>query len=423
MKLNLKELPFFFLISVVLLLPLAQVKTVLFGIPLYLPEWALLGALLAFGYRCLRQRENPVDPLTVVDAPSLLGLGLFLGGAMLSFLANPFSLTGLGMVKSWVVFPLLFGLLLHHELRETKRRQTLLFVWLATLGGVALHSLSLFLSGDLTYDGRLAGMYASPNFLAYFIAPAPLLAGYFLVLRGGKKTLLKTTLLLGVLIASLSVLFLTRSYGVWGALLLASLVFCVGCFPGQGGSLVKKASWLLLPLLVVGSFFLFDQGSEKWQALIQHEERSSLASRAMIWQSALRISVDHSFFGIGIGRFQTEYLEYQRFFPPYLEWAVPEPHNFFLALFLATGVMGCLGFFLFMGRLGWLSYGVWRQKDGFTPLLFSFVLALWILFFVYGLTDTPYFKTDLAYFFFLTWALTLSSIEKKTPSLEGAEED
>ena len=49
-------------------------------------------------------------------------------------------------------------------------------------------------------------------------------------------------------------------------------------------------------------------------------------------------------FGIGPGNFQNKYLEYQKYFPPYLEWSAPQPHNIFLAFWLESGLLGLAGF-------------------------------------------------------------------------------
>lgn len=416
------------LILTVFLLPVAQIKTEVWGLPVYAPEWAVLGALGAFLWQfwpVFSQKEWLCFP----DRLLSLGVLCFLLGAILSFASNPFSLTGLGMIKSWFFFPTLFGVLLWYQLQESNRLRILLVSWFISLCGVALWSLRSFFGERLTYDGRLAGQYDSPNFLAYFIAPGIFLALYLLF--EAKERFSKRIFLVFVpigigLVTIGSVIFLTRSYSVWTASLAALLVFSLSAFlilskTASFSSLVKE-KLLFLPLLlciVGGSFFLFDQGSEKWQALVQYDDRSSLSSRLMIWQSARMISDDHPIFGIGVGRFQEEYLAYQRFFPPYLEWAVPEPHNFFLALFLATGVLGVFGFLLGVGRLGYLFVqGVFFQGVSQEKRLFgAFLIALWVLFFIYGVADTPYFKTDLAYSFFLLFAFSLSLLEKKTLAL------
>jgi O-antigen ligase len=166
-----------------------------------------------------------------------------------------------------------------------------------------------------------------------------------------------------------------------------------------------------------------EYGSEKWQALTSFEERSSLSSRLMIWRSAGKILEDHWIFGIGLGRFQIMYLEYQRYFTPYLEWAVPEPHNWYFATLFSAGIAGFIGFVILVGRFLFLQNTVFlldRQKERrFFALI---TVSIMIFYLVYGLTDTPYFKNDLALSFWLLIGLGLAAVFETNHSLTFEED-
>ncbi len=410
---------FFFLILSIFLLPVAHVKSTVFGIPVYFPEWAVLGALGALILHAFRTKKwNSVG---YRDTLLFAGITLFLAGALLSFLANPLSLTGLGLLKSWFFLPFLFGLMITIRLDSNpQERQVFFLSWFLMLTLVAIRSLWFYHTGELTYDHRLRGDYTSPNFLAYFLAPAPLIGYYLFTIKGNQqRKLLEHILFLGCIAVVLMALYLTRSYSVWIALLVSALVLFWGSHKTSKVTF-QRLSMLILPIVLIGVFFWSDQGTAKWHDLISGDARSSLSSRVMIWQSATRILEDHIALGIGVGRFQEEYLSYQSFFSPYLEWAVPEPHNFLLALFLSTGLLGGIGFVFVSIRLVLLFV---KRLYGDQELNYEgfFLFSLWLLFFVYGLVDTPYFKTDLAYAFFLLFALSKSYLfEKKTPRGEGA---
>ncbi len=380
-----KNATFFFLVSVVALLPLAQFKCEIFHIPLYLPEIATLLALISTFFSSKKRAVR-------LDTVMWCGGLLFLFGAVISFLTNPQSLSGLGMLKSWFLFPALFGMLLWHELFDEERRAIVVGVWLAVIGAVLVRSLFLFSIGDVTYDYRLRGDYPSPNFLAFFIAPFPLLLGYVLLSLKRNRSLFVWTVSLLALGLFFFVSFLTHSYGAWIAVALAASVFMALTSEGK---LYQKGILSLFVVVAFGLFF-FDSGSAKWQSLIHQDSRSSLSSRVMIWRAAMQITSDNPFLGIGLGRFQEVYLEYQNHYPPYLEWAVPEPHNIFLAVYLSTGLIGFFGFFLLVARVFVLTLS--QKKYASSALSFSLLL----LFLVYGLTDTPYFKNDLATLFFLS---------------------
>ena len=122
----------------------------------------------------------------------------------------------------------------------------------------------------------------------------------------------------------------------------------------------------------------------------------------MIWRAAGKILEDHWILGIGPGNFQTEYLAYQKYFPPYLEWAVPHPQNVYLTFWLYGGILGMLGF---LGTLYFYFaeiFGKIKSASGNAPLyLVSFGIMFYFL--LHGLVDTTIFKNDLAVVFWLNF--------------------
>jgi O-antigen ligase len=253
-------------------------------------------------------------------------------------------------------------------------------------------SLSAASFGWYLYDGRLAGLYQSPNYLALLIAPAVLLAlQLFQASAKGKR---EKILLIVSLASVLSTLWLTRSYAACSAVGVALAIALV-----LGRRLRRFPYGPALLLIFVASIFIIgESGSEKWNSLFSGDDRSSLASRVMIWQSATKIAADSFPLGIGIGRFQEVYLEYQRFYPPYLEWAVPTPHNLSLHFFLEGGVLtlfgwlGCISYTLILAGRSLVLSGPSATRPHFLIL----GVALLVFYLIYGLVDTPYMKNDLA---------------------------
>jgi O-antigen ligase len=121
----------------------------------------------------------------------------------------------------------------------------------------------------------------------------------------------------------------------------------------------------------------------------------------MIWQSAGKILEDNPTWGIGPGNFQEKYLEYQKYYPPYLEWAVPHPHNLYLAFYLYSGILGLAAFLLSI--FFWLKK-IMAQKKEATVLVALGIIAYFLL---HGMVDTTYFKNDLAVIFWLAFFLPL----------------
>jgi O-antigen ligase len=119
-------------------------------------------------------------------------------------------------------------------------------------------------------------------------------------------------------------------------------------------------------------------------------ERSSLSSRVMIWRTGLYSLADHPLWGIGLGNFQKIYLEHQPYFSPYLEWAVPQPHNFVLALWLQAGLLGLT----LLGYIVWISIQASKQSKLLSER--RLLVALLIGTMAYGIFDTPLFGNALA---------------------------
>jgi O-antigen ligase len=157
----------------------------------------------------------------------------------------------------------------------------------------------------------------------------------------------------------------------------------------------KRYLSILIFIFLALLFILKD--TAKFQDFVSFDDRSSLASRVMIWESAGKILTDNYVLGIGPGNFQAKYLEYQKFFPLYLQWAVPHPHNIFLAFWLSTGL---IGFFSFLGIL-YLFFRKSIPGIKFNDAVNVISLGIIIYFLLHGLVDTTYFKNDLAVIFWL----------------------
>ncbi len=401
----------FALLLSVFLLPVAHLKVVIFGIPFYSVELPIVVALFAYGWGWRKKIFLPRG-VSVRD-PFFLGIALFVSGALLSFFANPFSLTGLGMLKTWFAFPLVWVWLWIETDPDSPNTEYALLWWLGSIALGSFASMTYFFRGALSYDGRLMGWYTSPNYLAFFLAPGILLAYSFCFHPLFSKKKIFRYVFFAVLLLLAVTVFFTHSYGVWSGIVLAGL-FILFFDKTVALSWHKKVFAIILLGVLCGIFIFFESGSEKWQALTSFQERSSFSSRIMIWQAAIKIIGEHFFLGIGIGRFQEVYLSYQQYFPPYLEWAVPQPHNVYLALWLQTGLVGLAGFvFLVSAWIARMMAIVSSRSSGAAQSTAVLLIALLILTLVTGITDTPFFKTDLAYMFWYCIAFGIGFLNRQ----------
>ena len=309
----------------------------------------------------------------------IVPIGFILFGLFLSVIVGGEYRIGAGIIKSWFVIPLLFSFVLLNIFQGEKIKNILSALYFSTFF-VSLIALVYYFFGNLTYDGRLQAFFNSPNYLAMFLAPGIIIGFFYFE---------ESRIIYGLSLAAiLPVFYLTFSYGAWVSVFGAILIVLF-----LSKKITKKTA--LGALLVLIMLLFFQSSQEKWADLSGLEERSSLSSRIMIWKTAGKLAEDNLLWGIGPGTFQEKYLEYQKFFPPYLEWAVPHPHSLFLSFFLYTGMFGFIGFINL--AFYWLKKALEKENSKNR----SIFLAIMIYILLHGLVDTTYFKNDLAVIFWL----------------------
>ncbi len=395
---------FVFLGLAFLLFPIAHLGFDL-GIPVYWSEIALGCSFLALFSHSPSLAKEKLLAILREESRFFLFAGLFIAGVTLAYGLNPHTLSDWGEIKSFYIVPALFlvAILLH---AETKTSISLLAAsWFLGIAAASLAALFAYVSGWLSYDDRLTSLYLSPNYLAMLVAPGLLLAAYFFwdCSRGWCRA---AALSLGSLI--LFVLWATHSYAAWAAI---SVAFFTCWFSQSDRKSLAYIAPLVVAIVIIGLFIFQEYGTEKWRSLVSGSDRSSLASRLMIWHSAVKVSADSFPVGIGTGHFQEAYLANQKHFPPYLEWAVPTPHNLYLHFLIEGGVMTLVGWlgsiFLVMKRAARAFSG------GTNSQLLNLGFALVIFYLVYGLVDTPYMKNDLALAVWGSFGFLLASLRIK----------
>jgi O-antigen ligase len=378
---------------IIFLAPFYLFKIKIFCIPFNVSEILIWLAFFAWifkkGYRQIKAKE-----VFWLVAPALA----IFAGAAASTLISQNLIVSAGILKGWFLAPMLFALMLATRARKAETFKKLVLSFVFSAGAAALLSLCFFLAGQKTYDGRLAGFFLSPNHLAMYLAPG-FLAGLALLGSAMKKRKLAPKLSLS-LIFSAAALYLTFSYAAWLGVAAASFVWMIAAS--------KHWPKIAAVIFLVAVFFFLQAGSAKLSDLFS-SPRSSWQSRLVIWQAAGQIIKDDPFLGIGPGMFQEHYLAYQpRFAVPYLEWAVPQPHNIFLAFWLQAGLLGLAGFFWLLINFFKKMFFLLKQKNQLALVL----LLPMVCILVHGLADTPYFKNDLALVFWFLAALA-ASISRK----------
>lgn len=376
---------------ILLLLPFYLVRFSVFGFKTNVLDILLM--LLAI-YSLFNFRSSLFTNIKIKKL--LLPIALIIVGVSLATINSEDIFRSLGILKSYFILPVLFFFAAANIIKTDKQKEWALKAWFGGGFIVALIGIFYWLIGELTYDGRLQAFFESPNQLAMFLAPTFIIGIYFIAAKNSFAVHASA----GITVMIGTVIFLTKSLGAVLAIFIA-LLFYLYKKPSK-----KNVAIAVISVIIIILFFI----SANKQIF---SERSSLSSRVMIWQSAGAILKDNWLQGIGPSTFQNKYLEYQKYFPPYLEWSSPQPHNIFLAFWLQTGLVGFIGFL-------WLIFiffkNVWNNKND-NVFFLAGILMIYTL--MHGLIDTTYWKNDLAIMF---WAIILLS-QSLEPTESSAQKD
>lgn len=382
--------------ATVFLLPVYLVKFSIFGIPTNALEILML-AVFASWLIFLKPGSKIFLELGS-RKKILLSLSLIFSGLLLSTLINKNYTVGFGIIKSWFVLPLLFSFVVMAAI-PGERKKNIFYAYYSSAAAVSFLGLFYFFAGKVTFDGRLEVFFNSPNYLAMYLAPGIIIGAYFWKRIYCESKKIKIFYIL----SSLSILitfYFTYSYAAWAAVIAS--IFSVQIIKNKNK--ITKSRVLAGGAVVLLIIIFLQWNSPKFQNAINLSERSSLASRVMVWKAAGKIISDNPLRGIGPGNFQNKYLEYQKYFPPYLEWAVSHPHNLYLTFWLSGGILGLVGFLALI--FFWFREMVKKEKNS----LWAISFAIMLYFLIHGLADTTYFKNDLAVIFWINFAIGLSCI-------------
>lgn len=376
-------------------LPTYLVRFSVFSIPTNLFEVLAVVTIVAIFF--YKKRLSLFEIFRKNSAITIAAL-LILLGLTLSTFENGAEAKSFGIIKSWFIIPMLFAFLVATMPQRDFIKTLILRCLFASMLLVATISITYAFFGIFTYDDRLKSFFLSPNHLAMFVAPGILIGIYLMRTARDSRSVLQYLLLTLSLALIITVFFLTKSYTAWIAIIFAYPVLLLFSKSGLFRYLGRVGIFIFIFALLLSTQI----GTEKFLAATHISERSSLASRVMIWKSAIKIIGDNPILGIGPGMFQEKYLAYQKHFPPYLEWAVPQPHNIYMAFWLQSGIMGLIGFFMLIisvfGKLGQLARN--KKTASFAVLIAVYFTSI----LVWGIADTPYWKNDLAFVFWIMLA-------------------
>lgn len=137
-----------------------------------------------------------------------------------------------------------------------------------------------------------------------------------------------------------------------------------------------------------------------------------LNGREQLYNYALKLFNDHTFFGIGWGNFKYYYGSY------YNSAQLLNVHNVYLQLLCETGIIGTIIIVFYMIKSMFKSYKMQKQecyRDYKNELTISFAIQLFVI--LIGVSSTPLYGIELLYIYIISgiipYSISLNEKEKK----------
>lgn len=396
---------YFSILAVIFLLPTYLIRFKFFGLPTTLLEVLIYILFLLWAGKLILNKNWRVFTDIKPDKLLFVGLFLFTGGALLASIFSPNQEASFGLLKAYFFDALLFFIIVIFSLK-TENINSVFKTYFFSALGVSILSFFYFLGGELTYDGRLQGIFNSPNFLAMYLSPAVIIGLWLLIssIHTKRPIIWLYRLILFFLIF---ILYLTNSYGAFLGVILAVFFMLFLLSTNLWKSDFHRLGFAVIAIILL--LLVLQWPTDKFQKLLSFSPESSITQRVYIWKASISILKDNFLLGIGPGMFQDYYQLYQLSRPIYgsptsVDWSVPYPHNIFFAFFIQNGMIGGIGFLILLFWYVKSVFEIFRSEQKKYAVLFG---AFLVYFLVHGMADTLYWKNDLSLMFLMFVAALL----------------
>lgn len=387
----------FFLIP--LFIPFYFLRINFFGVDISPTELALIIFLITFFFRFKDFYNKKIQEIIQNKPPEYFWAILFLlAGGFLSVIFSNNFLSSLHALFAWFVEPILIftaGIKILSSAKNKEAFLRLLFLSYTLI----LTTFLIYFALNIKDNGRLSGFYNSPNFLVMVLEIFLPIVVAFLFFR--KNTFWQGFLFFLITVASVVVFISTQSFG--GVLAIAAVGFWMLFFV----SLKKRPTTFYFTAIFMGLclvlFFIAVLNSGKIDRLLVGSSQSSINSRLPIWRTSLDILKNNWILGIGSNSFLNEFHLKQKELGLNLDFlVVPQPHNIYLAFWLEGGVLGLVGFlWIVKNAFNNLTHKLKLENQGNLRWLAIGLGGSLVAILTHGFFDTPYFKIDLAYYFWM----------------------
>lgn len=411
-------------VAIAAALPLYVVRFHVFGLPSTLLEGMLLTLFFIW---IIQNRKKLREIMQNFFAQKFLTVGIcmFFLASIISIFIAPDHIAALGLWRAYIFEPLLFFFVCIDTIHTKRQILTVCSASILSAGSIALYAIFQKIAGfgipePWTLERRVTSIYPYPNAIGLYLAPIVMIGIALLVWRltvviptirqlvegiHKIKNYSICTVLCSALITLLLAIFFAKTEAALVALAISGIWF--------GFFWSKKSRRAAVALCI---FLLFAMSiSPPLQKTLQEKfflNDWSGTVRKLIWKESIPMIQDHWIVGAGFSGYPERMRDYHK--AEFIE-IFQYPHNIILNIWSEMGIMGLVAFEML---IGWFFYILIRslrilrnvphgdERDFIRALAFGCFFAMMTIV-IHGLVDVPYFKNDLAVFFWILMGLAV----------------
>ncbi len=397
------------------LLPFYIIRYDLFGIPTNVFEFGvLLIFLIALREIARNNQANKIfkEYIAKFSKTLIASVIIFIISSFIGIWRAGFTLDSFGIVKSWVIVPMIFcftvGFFVFNKKNNDKYILAINYGLLSSLIIVSLWAVFqrlgiigavLYQSGDGSFgqylgdNFRAFGPFESPNYLAMYIVPLWfIIIGTMQKAKSKKLKVWNGIFYLSLILPAIA-LILTKSRAGLIALAVSLSFLGFAWLYKKLKTNVAKIALTLSCLILYSVFFILVY------KFGMRPETDSM--RFEIYRYSWQMIKENPIWGVGLSNFQN-HLSNMPLSDSFRQIVLPyayHPHNLYFALWLNFGLLGLIAF---MGIVALTICNIIKSKNVYSILITAAMISVLI----HGIFDTTYFKNDLSTIF---WLIVASS--------------
>lgn len=320
-----------------------------------------------------------------------ISTAILLCAATIAVFVSPHLRAALGIWKAYFVEAIIFGLCAWLHLERDEDLFELAVAFSVSAFFISAYAVVQKITGigipnpfwRASETRRVTSIFGYPNAVGLFLEIMP---PFLVAAAWYAKKLIARVWFVGCAVLALCAIYFAQSSGALAALVIA------------GGITLLRFQKTRVPTILCGVIALCIIALSPLRTSFANEfllQGFSGQLRVQMWRETVQMLRARPLFGAGLAAYQTRVAPYHtnKRVEIYLY-----PHNLALTLWSEVGVLGIAAFVAVFCAAVWYS---WRNKT-----MWGYALtAVFVIWFVHGLVDTPFFKNDLAALFFLLVAV------------------